>query len=59
MSLSHLNEDLLEQYARGKLAEAEAAPVEEHLLVCEPCQDRLRAIDQFIAALRAAEKPGT
>ncbi len=57
MDLSeHVSQDALEQYAMETLPESEIEPLEEHLLVCEPCQDRLTHIDQFIAALRAAAR---
>ena len=50
----HISEDALEAYAMAKLPESEEAPVEEHLLICETCQDRLMFLEQFIAATRAA-----
>jgi hypothetical protein len=50
----HVDEETLDRYALGKLSEDGAAPVEEHLLVCHACQDRLDAADTFIAAFRDA-----
>jgi anti-sigma factor RsiW len=50
----HIDEETLELYALGRLAEEEAAPVEEHLLVCHSCQDRLASTDEFIRTVRAA-----
>ena len=50
----HASEDQLESYALGRLPQQELAPLEEHLLVCEACQDRLREVDSFIAAFREA-----
>ena len=38
------------------LPESEIEPLEMHLLVCEACQDRLKHLDEFIAALRAAAR---
>ncbi|MGE5647003.1 MAG: anti-sigma factor family protein [Acidobacteriota bacterium] len=50
--------ETLDQYATGKLEdESCVAAVEEHLLVCHECQDRLAELDRFIATLRAAVPP--
>lgn len=38
----------------GRMNEEQAAPLEEHLLICEVCQSRLAAIDEFLAVARAA-----
>ncbi len=54
MAAAHIDDDALEAYSMGRLAEAEAAPLEEHLLVCPECQDRLAGWDEYIAAMRAA-----
>jgi len=54
---AHIDEDTLERYAMNRLPEAEAAAVEEHLLVCQDCQDRLAGIDRFLADLRSALGP--
>ena len=50
----HIDEETLECYALGRLNEEEAAPVEEHVLVCHICQDELAAADEYIRAVRAA-----
>ena len=50
----HVDEEILERYALGRLNEDEAAPVEEHLLVCHWCQDALGAAEEYIRAVRAA-----
>ncbi len=55
--MRHISEDLLDQYALKKLPESEAAALEEHLLICPKCQDRLQLTEDFIAALRAAVGP--
>jgi hypothetical protein len=52
--MDHIPEDLLDRYAARGLPEAEAARVEEHLLICTFCQDRLQLTDDFVAALRSA-----
>ena len=51
--MDHIPEDLLDRYAVRALPEAEAAPLEEHLLGCTLCQDRLQLTDDFVAALRS------
>ena len=38
----------------GRLTEPEMAPLEEHLLICEACRDRLVQMDFDIAAVREA-----
>lgn len=48
----HPEEERLEQYALGKLAGDELGQVEEHLLVCETCRDRLAELDADIRAIR-------
>lgn len=50
----HLTEDAIEQYSMAKLEGAELEEVEEHLLLCAECQDRVAEADQFIHAFRAA-----
>ena len=52
----HVNSDVLEQYAMGRLAEAEIASVEEHLLACPRCQTDLEHTDDFIRSARVALK---
>jgi anti-sigma factor RsiW len=54
--VQHIPEDSLEQYAMGAFPEPEAGPLEEHLLICAGCQDRLQATDDYVAAMRAAAK---
>ena len=50
----HIAEDDLEAYSLGRLASAASAPLEEHLLVCEHCQERLAGWDDYLRAMRAA-----
>lgn len=45
---SHASDDLLERYAMAKASEVESASVEEHLIACGHCQERLAALDDFI-----------
>ena len=51
---SHVDGDVLERYAMGRTTATEAAPIEEHLLVCAGCRDRLSDLDAYIPAIRAA-----
>ncbi|HYP14278.1 MAG TPA: zf-HC2 domain-containing protein [Bryobacteraceae bacterium] len=53
-SHTHIEDELLELYAMKKLTESESEPVEEHLLVCHGCQDRLAETENFISTFRAA-----
>jgi hypothetical protein len=50
----HISDDVLEQYSLDRLEEQELAAVEEHLLLCESCRDRLEGIDAFVASMRTA-----
>ncbi len=55
-SLHHLHVETedLELYAMGRISEERCAGVEEHLLLCAQCQDRLEEFDQFLKAFRHA-----
>lgn len=50
----HFPDDILEKYAIGKLSDQESEPVEEHLLLCSVCQERLEELDDFVQAIRIA-----
>jgi hypothetical protein len=50
----HRTEDQLEQYALGRLADTEVNELEDHLMVCEACRERLDAIEHFSRAMREA-----
>ncbi len=54
MAAAHIDDDALEAYSLGRLADAEAAPIEEHLLVCAECRDRLTGWDDYLTAMLAA-----
>ncbi len=49
----HPTEDLLEEYSFGRVLEPALAPLEEHLLDCTLCQDRLLAVDEYMALMKA------
>ena len=50
----HISDDDLDRYALGALPHEALAGAEEHLLVCESCQTRLREADQFAVLFRGA-----
>ncbi len=50
----HQSDDQLELYALGRLPEQSTAAVEEHLLICVACQERLDEIEAFSLAMREA-----
>jgi hypothetical protein len=52
----HVGEERLEAYATNSLAEDEVAVVEEHLLICSTCQDRLDAVEHYLRAMEGAAK---
>ena len=52
--VQHATEDDLERYAMRTLPAPEVESLEEHLLICAECRDRLTATDQFVAAMKAA-----
>jgi hypothetical protein len=52
----HVEEQRLEAYAMNALAEDKVAIVEEHLLFCTTCQDRLEAVERYSQAMRCAAK---
>jgi anti-sigma factor RsiW len=52
--MQHIPDDSLELYALGRLSERELAEVEEHLLRCPECVERLDHIEGFTKAMRDA-----
>ena len=52
----HLDAENLERYSMGSSSQEEAALIEEHLLTCECCQDRLRESDDYVLAMRRASE---
>jgi hypothetical protein len=49
----HPTEDLLEEYSFGRICEPALSLLEEHLLICAPCQAQLLAIDEYRAVLKS------
>lgn len=52
--ISHIPEDLLEEYALGKVPDPNCTPVDEHLLICPACQNSLEEIDEYVRVMRGA-----
>jgi len=50
----HASEESLESYAMGSLEEPGLGELEEHLLICSGCQERLNEIDMYHAAMKTA-----
>jgi len=59
VGISHQADEHLEVYALGRLGEPLLAEVEEHLLVCASCQERVDDLEAFALAMRraAADEP--
>jgi len=53
---AHGTEEQLELYALGRLPGSGQVRLEEHLLVCAACRDKLNEIGDFALAMRAAGK---
>jgi hypothetical protein len=49
-----VDEDLLERYSMGTVTEAESERIEQHLLVCQTCRNRLQEDETFLRAMREA-----
>lgn len=54
MGSPHIDDDSLEAYSLGRLTEDDAARVEEHLLICAACCDRLTGWDEYLRAMKTA-----
>lgn len=52
--MKHVAEDDLENYVMRTLPESACAALEEHLLMCSDCRDRLEPTDEYVAAMKAA-----
>jgi hypothetical protein len=52
----HVREADLESYSMHALSQEASARVEEHLLICETCRERLMAADQYVAAMKGAAR---
>jgi len=52
----HIDDDGFERYVLDQLSEADAAPIDEHLVACQECQDRLAQVNQRVQAMRASRR---
>ena len=52
--MEHVSEHDLELYAMRTLPAPESELLEEHLLICSACRDRLTAADEYVTAMKAA-----
>jgi anti-sigma factor RsiW len=50
----HLQDEQLERYSLGRLRESELEALEEHLLICAHCQDKLAEVDAYVTAMKSA-----
>jgi len=54
VGILHQTDERLELYALGRLPEPWVAEVEEHLLVCAACQERVDDLEAYALAMRQA-----
>jgi hypothetical protein len=52
--VNHVSEEALEQYSMRSLPVSEIPPLEERLLICPECRDRLQTADEYAAAMKLA-----
>jgi len=52
--MQHITDEALEKYAMLSLPPQEIEEVEEHLLACEECQERLEDAAEFVRSMSAA-----
>jgi anti-sigma factor RsiW len=50
----HIGAEELEDYAMGRIPEEQAGRLEEHLLICADCRQRLQEYDSYRSAMRQA-----
>ena len=51
---THLDDSEIEAYCLGTIPEPELAELEEHLLTCESCQQRVTEVDSYVRSMRGA-----
>jgi hypothetical protein len=51
---THLDDSQIEAYCQGKVPEPELEELEEHLLTCESCQQRVLEGDAYVKSMRHA-----
>lgn len=50
----HIDETTLERYVMGALSGGATAEVEQHLLICETCRQRVTEAEDYVRAMRSA-----
>jgi hypothetical protein len=50
----HASDDRLEEYCLGRVPGAELEDFENHLLICQACQERLQETDLYVRTMRRA-----
>ena len=53
----HVGEEDLERYIMNRTMEPDLTRIEEHLLICEHCQDACESLQQEIDRIRDALRP--
>jgi hypothetical protein len=54
MPNNHPDEDAFENYAFDRLSDKETAVFEEHLLICENCQNKFAQTEEYVRLMKAA-----
>jgi hypothetical protein len=54
LRFEHATDDQLESYSLGTISGPDVEVLEEHLLICQGCQDRLTESDVFVRHMRLA-----
>lgn len=52
----HLDEEEIEKYSLGDMTQDESSRFEEHLLICEFCQNRVTECDSYVSAMQRAAR---
>jgi anti-sigma factor ChrR (cupin superfamily) len=52
----HPDDEELETYALGVLAEDAVPRLEQHLLICHGCQDRMAEMDAYVQGMQGAAR---
>ena len=53
---AHLDHDALEAYSTGRSTDLDSERIEEHLKMCERCQEELATGDQYIRSMKSASR---
>ena len=53
-TMQHFEDEVLEGYVLGTLSPVQAEELEEHLLICEGCRERVDSMSDFVQSISAA-----